>query len=53
MELSTENMAELKELTAILDEHKQNEEFSDLADEVKMLIISKSNNSDVGMIFLG
>lgn len=48
IELSVENRAELKELTAILDEFKKNDEISDLAEEVGRLIISKSKNSDSG-----
>lgn len=49
MELSIDNRRELTGLLAILDEYKKvKDEVSDLADEVRLLIISKSKDDDYG-----
>jgi hypothetical protein len=42
LELSADNMAQLTELSVLLDDYKENNEMADLTEEVRKLIISKS-----------
>lgn len=42
LELSADNMAQLTELSVLLDDYKENNEMAELTEEVRQLIISKS-----------